>query len=152
MLEVRTVSPIKSRVAEVLLPLLSEFHSIDGQSLRAVRNIYTEGSLCQIVLSFDSAALIVAADENDDSVDLKVADAASLDDAGSVDVSQTEPWQTFIGEPFGWGWLTVNQQGYCDGFILSFGGITPQLLLNVAASSISVSRIEGPLNTVGLRV
>jgi hypothetical protein len=87
MLEVRTVSPIKSRVAEVLLPLLSEFHSIDGQSLRAVRNIYTEGSLCQIVLSFDSAALIVAADENDDSVDLKVAAAASLDDAGSVDVS-----------------------------------------------------------------
>jgi len=44
---------------------------------------------------------------------------------------------------FGWGWLTINQQGYIDGDMLSFAGITPRLLITVVASSLKVSGIEG---------
>jgi hypothetical protein len=47
-----------------------------------------------------------------------------------------KPWRGFIGEPFGWGWITINQQDALDGILISFAGITPQLMLNVMASSI----------------
>jgi hypothetical protein len=43
---------------------------------------------------------------------------------------------------FGWGWITMNQQGYCDGLLLSFGKVIfPQLVLNVMASAIEVGKI-----------
>ena len=57
----------------------------------------------------------------------------------SVDVSSNEPWVNFIGKVFGWGWITLNQQGYCDGVLLSFEQVVfPEVALNVIASSIKV--------------
>ena len=131
----------KSKAAEALYPMLSAFHAISGQSLQAVWQIYTEGSLRTLVLDFGSVSLMVIADENDDSIDFRIADETDLRNGVSVDVSHQEPWNSFIGTPFGWGWVTVNQQGYCDGLLLSFGGIVPQLVLNVIASSIKVGMI-----------
>ena len=131
----------KGKAAEALYPMLSAFHSISGQSLQAVWQIYTEGSLGTFLLDFGSVSLIVVADENDYSIDFRIADATDLRNGVSVDVSHQEPWNSFIGRPFGWGWVTVNQQGYCGGLLLSFGGIVPQLVLNVIASSIKVGMI-----------
>lgn len=134
---------VKTRTAEALSPMLTVFHSIEGKSLHAVWKVYTEGSLDRLILDFGPLSLVVVADENDDTIDIKVADSADLRNAGYVDASKVEPWQSLIGESFGWGWVTVNQQGYCDGLLLSFGGIVPQLAINVIASSIKVGTIAG---------
>ncbi len=52
-----------------------------------------------------------------------------------------QPWRGLIGKAFGWGWLTLNQQGYCDGALLSFGDLNPRILLQVIASSIVCSAV-----------
>src|SRR5258708_8030949 len=128
--------------AEALCPILSSFHSIGRQSLKAVWQRYTDGSMDKLVLDFGVVSLIVVANPNDDSVDIMSTDATDLRNTG-VDASHLEPWESFIGKPFGWGWITINQQGYCDGLLLSFGGIVPQVILNVISSSIKVSAITG---------
>ncbi|MBI3658547.1 MAG: hypothetical protein HY232_19250 [Acidobacteria bacterium] len=135
------MTTVKTRAARALSPLLSVFHSISGQPLQAVWQIYTEGSLDRLILDFGSSSLVVIADENDDSIDCKISDATDLHKAGSVDASHLAPWNSFVGKSFGWGWVTINQQGYCDGLLLSFEGIIPQLALNVMASSIKVGMI-----------
>jgi hypothetical protein len=35
----------------------------------------------------------------------------------------------------------VNQQGYLDGVLLSFGGVIPQLLITVVASSLKTRKV-----------
>lgn len=135
------MTTVKTRAGEALAPMLSAFHSISDQSLLAVWQVYSDGSLDKLVLDFGRVSLMVIADENDDSIDIAVAETADLRNAGGVDGSPLEPWNRLIGKPFGWGWVTVNQQGYCDGLLLSFGGIVPQIALNVMASSIKISTV-----------
>ncbi|MGB9468286.1 MAG: DUF6334 family protein, partial [Candidatus Acidiferrum sp.] len=59
-----------------------------------------------------------------------------------MDASESEPWGSFIGKPFGWGWIIINQQGYCDGILLRVSGITQVMFLNVVASSIDESKVR----------
>jgi hypothetical protein len=54
----------------------------------------------------------------------------------------SEPWRNLIGQAFGWGWITINQQDALDGILLSFDGIIPLVMLNVIASSIKESVIQ----------
>ncbi len=131
----------KIRAAEALRPTLDAFHPIHDKPLRAVWQVWTEGSLERVALDFGPVWLVVTADESDDSIDITALAAVDLREHGGVDASRLEPWKGFIGKPFGWGWVTVNQQGYCDGLLLSFGGIVPQLFLNVIASSIKLSAV-----------
>lgn len=121
--------------AEALNPLLSNFRQIDGYVIRAVWHIREDGCLVQVILVFDRLRLTIEAQAEDDTVAIRTEELVSVPRAG-VDVSDSQPWCSFMGKPFGWGWATVNQQGYCDGVLLSFDGITPQLMLNVVASSI----------------
>jgi hypothetical protein len=59
----------------------------------------------------------------------------------SENLTSSSFWREFVGQPFGWGWAVMNQQGYSDGVLLSFGGVTPQVLLEVIASSLKTHRI-----------
>ena len=116
--------------------------SVTGLSVPS--HVYTEGSLDKLIFNFGQISLIVTADENDDSIDIAAAGTTEPPHVVGVDKSQLHPWNNIIGKPFGWGWVTVNQQGYCDGLLLGFGGIFPQIVLNVIASSIKVGVISGP--------
>ena len=121
--------------------MLSVFHAISGSHLRAVRQVVVQGLVERFVFDFESDRLVVRADEDDDTVDLGITHPSDRGDPNEIDVSRSDDWQNFIGTQFGWGWITVNQQGYCDGILLSFEGIVPQLLLNVMASSVKVAKI-----------
>lgn len=133
---------VKNRTAEAIAPMLSAFHTIGDRPLLGVWQNYSEASLERIVLVFDQVSLIIVADEDDDSIDFTTADTTEGSDLGGINASLSEPWRKFIGKPFGWGWVTVNQQGYCDGLLLSFGGIVPQIALGVMASSIKTATIS----------
>jgi hypothetical protein len=132
-------SNVALAVGEALFPVLAQFSPIGQQSLRAVWQMEDNACLARIIFDFGLLSLIVSATPDDDSVDFEV--AASSDKTGGVDASQLSPWKDFIGVPFGWGWVTVNQQGYCDGLLLSFGGVVPQVILSIVASSVKVGRI-----------
>lgn len=134
----------KTTAAEALYPTLSVFHSVSGHPLKGVWQIRAQGSVEKLVLGFGAQVLVVTADANDDSLDVDVAASADFQDADRVDVSDVAPWDAYAGKSFGWGWIAINQQGYCDGMLLSFEGIIPQLILNVVASSIKVG-VVGPL-------
>ena len=128
----------KGAVAEALSPMLSTFHLINGQLLQIVKYCHTDGSLEKLTLGFESTALVATANAEDDSIDIEIANTHDVQNLGDIDASQLQPWKDLIGKPFAWGWVTVNQQGYCDGILCSFGEFIPQLTLNVVASSIKV--------------
>jgi hypothetical protein len=129
----------KMAVASALRPILDEFCGFEGQILKSVWLIREDSLVTGVAFTFDQASLTVKANAEDDTVEIS---SAANDKAVAGNATNVEPWATFIGEPFGWGWVTVNQQGYCDGVLLSFRGITPQLLLSVSSSSIEVSTIK----------
>jgi Family of unknown function (DUF6334) len=104
----------KTEAAEKLFSMLSVFHAVSDQPLREVWNMFAEGSLDKIVFEFDSNSLIVAVDPSDDSIDLANSAAADLMCPELISASHSPPWNSVIGTNFGWGWITVNQQGYCD--------------------------------------
>ena len=131
----------KTREARALSAMLSAFQAITGQRLQHVWQMHTEGSLHRFIFDFDSVSLIVTADEDDDSIHVEVAGSPDANRAGCAEASHLEPWKAFIGRSFGWGWVTVNQRGYCDGLLLSFEGIVPDVMLNVIASSIKIGLV-----------
>jgi hypothetical protein len=132
----------KTEIANALLPILSRFQSVGDRQLQAVNYIYSEGSLDRVLLDFGAMLVLIKANEGDDTIDFEIAETVDLHNTQVVNVGHQEPWQNFIGRSFGWGWAIVNQQGYCDGLLLSFNGLFPRLILNVAASSIKVGLIE----------
>jgi hypothetical protein len=136
--EQNMIQRIAVPVAEALHSTLSAFHAISQESLRAVR---VENDLDRVIFDFDRDALVVEGNPDDDSIEIRLVNRGEFQNTQAVEASHQDPWTCFIGKPFGWGWVTVNQQGYCDGVLLSFGGIDPQLLLTVAASALVVSTI-----------
>lgn len=128
-------------VATALYPMLSRFQELGQQRLRAVWQIVDDTDLDRIIFDFDVRSLIVSAVHDNDTVNFEFADETNVDKSDGVEVSKLSPWKDFVGVSFGWGWVTVNQQGYCDGLLLSFGGIVPQIVLTVMASSIEVGRV-----------
>jgi hypothetical protein len=133
---------LKIQAAEAVYPLLSIFHEVNGLPLRSVRQNYFEGSRVSIVLECGSRTLTLRADENDDTVNIFLDGIADFTVDQVEIVDEQEPWKEFIGQEFGWGWIMVNQQGYLDGVVLSFGGIVPQLMITVMASSLKVRKIH----------
>ena len=127
-----------------LHPLLLEFHGINGHLLRAVWRVYKQESLDKIVLGFDQDSLVVEAEPDDDTIVFHLISNNDRNKDDWIDASHSELWSSFIGETFGWGWITINQQDALDGILLSFGGIRPQVMLNVIASSIEESFVHQP--------
>jgi hypothetical protein len=95
-----------------------------------------------VILDFEQLSLVIKAKPDDDTIEIAVERDADISSRTYIDASISYPWRKFVGEPFGWGWIAINQQGFCDGALLSFHGIKPQLLLNVVASSLKESVIE----------
>jgi hypothetical protein len=110
--------------------------------LRAVKHLYDEGCLDQIALESDQDCLIIKAELDYDTITFHVVRKEDFESGGSVNVSDSETWHSFIGQSFGWGWVIINQQGYLDGILLSFAGITPNVMLVVMASTIKESIIR----------
>ena len=130
---------VNSENASVLFPRLSIFNSISNLSLVSVAQKSSEGRLDEMVLDFGATRLIVTANEEEDSMEVRT--AQEINTAGFDDVSQSDPWNTFVGKKFGWGWLTINHLGYWDGLVLGFGVPAPQIMLHVTASSIKIAVI-----------
>jgi len=135
------MSSIKSRTADALAPMLASFHSVNDEPLQAVWYVYRDASLESVTLDFGVTSLAIMADENDDTIDLSIVQTDRRD-TRSASGNHLDIWKQFIGKRFGWGWITVNQQGYCDGLLLSFEGVLPQLAVSVVASSIKVATIS----------
>jgi hypothetical protein len=132
----------KGKAAQVLDPLLSHFCTVEDQQLKAVWYFYDCGLLEAIILDFASVSLDLKVEPDDDTISFGVAEIDGLCRTGYVDASGLEPWDRLIGKPFGWGWVTINQQGYTDGILLSFDAIFPNVIVNVIASSFIVGLIS----------
>jgi Family of unknown function (DUF6334) len=130
---------------------LALLQALEGQTLQAVRQRHADASLQRLTLVFDSQTLLIDAKAEDDTIEAALL-AGSVFDASDTDVSTERPWNEFRGNPFGWGWVAVNQQGYFDAIFLSFGPGVPQIALVVVASSIKVgtyAAVDDPRVTRG---
>lgn len=93
-------------------------------------------------LIFERRTLLIQANEDDDTITVAAGETMGADKC--IDLSSSSFWEDFLGQPFGWGWVATNQQGYRDALLLSFGGIIPQVMLEVIATSMKLHRIGKP--------
>jgi hypothetical protein len=93
------------------------------------------------VAPFEKRSLLIQVNPDDDTIRVTAGDVMEAAGAEYVDLSSTAFWRDFTGQQFGWGWIVTNQEGNCDGAMLSFGGISPQVLLEVVASSLKMHRV-----------
>ena len=122
--------------------LLAEFLEIGARALGAVWYVEIHGCLDKIILEFDDVSLLFEAEVDFDTLRISHINSAKLQELSNKVAQTRGPWDAFIGKPFGWGWITINQQNYLDGVLLSFDGLEANILLNVMASSIVVSSIQ----------
>jgi len=119
----------------------SEFLPFGGMELNSVAYIHSDGCLDRIILFFDDESLVIQAERDYDTVQLSRVPNSEI--VSLSDLSEPHDiWSKYIGQKFSWGWVMINQQNYLDGIILSFGSIAPNVLLNVAASSIYVFELS----------
>jgi hypothetical protein len=121
---------------------LDAFYSLSSSAPERLIEVYqkiTDTCRAKLVLVFTHQVLIFHANADDDTISIQARALKAFHNRESFQKSSAAVWHQFIGKPFGWGWVAVNQQGYCDGVLLSFDGVTPNLFLEVIASSISVS-------------
>jgi len=113
----------------------------DDQRLEEVWQRVASGCRELIALKFPAGVLTFTADPDADTVEVRCQEAETFDPSGLVR-ADNPPWASLIGRPFGWGWIAINQQGYQDGALLSFGGLEPSVLLVAAASSLRVYAVN----------
>jgi hypothetical protein len=130
------MSSIKLRTAEALSPLLKLFCEIDGALLREVRQTVENEMVIAVTLQFDSIFLSIRAVEDDDTVDISLMKGHVQGDL----LNDQQPWADKIGKPMGWNWVMVNQQGYLDGVLLSFGGVSPEIVITAVGSELKVRK------------
>lgn len=128
------------RAAEVTFIMREPFQQMEGEPLKAVHELVVEGCLIKYFFIGTEHALLIAADVNDDTVEVHLTSPDKLP-VTVKNVSAVDPWKSLIGRSFGWCSMTINQQGYCDGVLMSFDGVFPQVFLTVIASSIKLGRI-----------
>ena len=121
--------------------LLSEFHKIGTRVLRKVWYVWTDQCLDKIIFEFEEVSLLVEAEVEYDTIAIRCIGNDKLSDYSTA-AGSTDLWNQFIGKTFAWGWITINQQNYLDGILLSFDTIMPNILVNVAASSLVVGLIH----------
>jgi hypothetical protein len=130
----------RKRIAEALFTTLSPFHELANLQLLSVQGMEADGSLDKLVLNFGLRSLILKANADDDTLRVQTVESLETTETFTSSVD-ADLWKEFIGKRFGWGWVTVNQQGYLDGALLSFSGISPQILVTVVASSLKIARL-----------
>jgi hypothetical protein len=118
---------------------LDAFYSIANERLAEVLLRNRKDTPEALGLIFETRTLLISANEDDDTISVAADETLKADEC--TDLSSSGLWRSLLGQSFGWGWVTTNQQGYQDGVLLSFGGITPQVMLEVVASSIKMHRI-----------
>lgn len=124
------------QAASALAPVLNVFDGLSGRSLAGVWLRREHGLVVEIVLDFGGVFLAAAADGDFDTLRMELRAEQPLD--GLAAAHEGEPWLGYLGQPFGWGWVAMNQKGYIDGALLGFGGdgLFPKLILYVIASQV----------------
>jgi hypothetical protein len=137
---------MKSLNSQSCLDAFQEMTLKEDQRLEEVWQRVEDGCRELVALRFPTGVLTFTVDPDADTVEVRYQDAETLDLGGLVRVSALSPWSSVIGRPFGWGWVAINQQGYQDGVLLSFGGLEPSVLLVAAASSLRVYAVNEAAN------
>ena len=124
---------------ESLRSALQPFHEAQGKRLTAVfQTSSDEGE--EMLLAFGAEGLVFQCDADTDLMTLRW--GALSDPSEADDLTDDPAWSKYIGKEFFWGWITINQQGYADGMLLSFDGVVPEIGLNVVASEFEILDIR----------
>lgn len=109
--------------------------------LAGVYEAVVDGCRDELVLAFDGASLAFRADPDTDTLEARF-DGAAFHPSSDHRVLSGTALDPFAGAEVGWSWLAVNQQGYCDTALLSFGTLVPNVVVHVIGSSVRVLRID----------
>ena len=71
--------------------------------LNHVRETRSEECLVEINFDFGAKALVLAANEEDDTIHLRSANATATSPISPDEAASTGPWGKYMGKLFGWG-------------------------------------------------
>jgi hypothetical protein len=128
---------VKRQTAIALSPLLSIFETIDGLTLRGVKQRTTNDIVDTILFQLEESFLTIKA-MSDDTVTIFLESGYGHGTA----INDVQPWATNIGKSIGWNWVAVNQQGYMDSVLISFGCVVPEIAIFAVASGLQVHSIS----------
>jgi Family of unknown function (DUF6334) len=123
---------------------LDSFYSLtsaEPETLTTVSEKIVDKCRAALALEFTTRRIVFTASPDDDTISVRCEGIPSSNSSTWRQINAKEPWKSLIGAVFGWGWITINQQGYCDGVLLSFDGLSPAIMLCVVASSIAIRRL-----------
>jgi Family of unknown function (DUF6334) len=129
-----------ARPLNVERPLLLPDRDIPYR-LQDVFELLEDGCRLELVLSWGDSYLLFRVDEDTDSLLAQFQEGAFGPQPAYRSVLAASPWRELVGKECFWTWVAVNQQGYCDGALLSFEGVVPNVLLNAICSSVTVWRV-----------
>jgi hypothetical protein len=124
------------------LDAFDELSSEEDLTLEDVFERVEDGCREAVALKFSNAVLTIKVDPDSDTMEVRCQRAELFDTAGMTSVRGSPAWVSLVGQVFGWGWVTINQQGYQDGVVLSFDGLEPNVMLTAAGSSIRIYSIS----------
>jgi Family of unknown function (DUF6334) len=123
---------LREKVAALLYDELEPFKLSTGELL----SVYAQEDAQWLNLNFSGGGLFLRAEANDDTIVSR-----NARDFAGIAVSQTEPWQDFVGKSIFLGWLGANSQGYIDTALIGFSGAVPEIAITAVASELNVSRL-----------
>jgi hypothetical protein len=97
--------------------------------------------LCAIKVCLSDKILIFSANPDDDTLKVDYSNEMSFETDGWRCISTDIPWINILGHHIDMLWITINNQGYCDGAIIGIDGLLPSIIMNVIASNICVFNI-----------
>jgi len=118
-----------------------DFSAAEEQVLHAVYQRIEDNCRDVLALQCSTNTMLVMANSDDDTIAVYCRLTSELGTEGLQCVSSTSPWAELLGRELDCGWVSTNQQGYCDGVVLSFGSLTPTLMLYVIGSTIRLMRV-----------
>jgi Family of unknown function (DUF6334) len=110
--------------------------------LTGVFEAVIDGCRDELVVALGGASLAFQVDPDTDALEARF-DATEFAPTADHRPLAGSAFDRFLGCELGWTWLAQNQQGYTDSAMLSFGGITPGVLVHAIGSSVRVLGI-GP--------
>jgi len=100
------------------------------------------GTRAELIFDFGDCYLKFGVDNDTDQIVPEFNAIAFRKGKTHRSLQRAEPWKQAVGQRIGWTWLAMNQQGYCDTAMLSFGDIVPSIMLHVLGSSVQIFEIK----------
>jgi hypothetical protein len=126
------------RAAQAMYPLMEPFSQVEGSTLHHVGVNRREDRWNELILTTGAGAFSVAIDPSGDGIATDFHPHSDVE----TDLSQCAPWADLIGNVVGRAWLSIDQRGFLDTFLVAFNSSRPEISVTVEGNALRVALLS----------